>query len=270
MDEAGSKLRVHLVGEIAHPDFREAVSLVRRESQAVGVESSPELIVLVESRPDVISVGEVDRLRRAAPLAGIVGLLGSWCEGETRTGRPWPGVQRLYSYEFVPWWRKQMQLRDARRCPDWARASNLGLRIANHGLPNSEPGRPRPRNGLIVLRTNRRDNADALTDVLCHAGFATAWQRHARSRTPIRGAIATIWDGGQLNDAEAAELEWFCAQMARNGAQVVAILDFPRRDRIDRAYEAGAAAVLGKPWFNEDVLSVVDTIATALPHRHAA
>ncbi len=270
MDEASNKLRVHLVGEADHPDFREAVSLLRDESAWADIKDSPELIVLAESRPDVISVGEVDRLRRVAPLAGIVGLLGAWCEGEMRTGRPWPGVQRLYSYEFVPWWRKQMHLRVARLCPDWARMGNLGLRIANCGVPNSEPGRPRPRTGLVVLRTDRRDNADALTDVLCHAGYATAWQRHARSHAPIRGAIAGIWDGGQLSDAEAIDLATFCTQMTRDGARVVALLDFPRRDRIDRAYQAGATTVLGKPWFNEDVLTIVDTIAAALPHRRAA
>jgi hypothetical protein len=29
---------------------------------------------------------------------------------------------------------------------------------------------------------------------------------------------------------------------------VIALLDFPRRDRVDQALELGASSVLGKPW----------------------
>src|SRR5206468_630467 len=138
-------------------------------------------------------------LRRAAPLAGVVALLGSWCEGETRTGRPLSGVQRLYWYDFPAWWRRQLQLHAANRCPDWARPfSQL--------LPQSEPGHSRVHRGLIVLRTSHRDNADALADALNSAGHSTVWQRYNRVRAQTRGALAGIWDGGQLSDAEAADL----------------------------------------------------------------
>lgn len=263
MDEASDKLRVHLVGEIDHPDFREAVSLVRHESHSAGADGSPELIVLAQSRPDVIGLAEVERLRHTVPLAGMVGLLGSWCEGEARTGRPWPGVQRFYSYEFVPWWRKQMRLRGAQCCPDWVRTQRP---ITRHLVP----GHPQSRSGLVVIRSHERENAGALADLLHKAGHSTLWQHSRRNYASLRGAVAGIWDGGQLNDTEAADLASFCAQMTRDHARVVALLDFPRRDRIDRAYEAGAATVLGKPWFNEDVLTVVDSIATSLLYRRAA
>ena len=64
---------------------------------------------------------DVEQLRRRVPLAGMVSLLGSWCEGETRTGRPVKGVLRTYWYDFPNWWRRQLALRAAGRCPDWAR-----------------------------------------------------------------------------------------------------------------------------------------------------
>ena len=34
---------------------------------------------------------------RGAPLARLCVVAGSWCEGETRSGRPWPGVWRVYA-----------------------------------------------------------------------------------------------------------------------------------------------------------------------------
>jgi hypothetical protein len=181
----------------------------------------------------------------------VAALLGSWCEGETRTGRPLPGIHRLYWYEFPAWWRRQLQLRAANHCPDWARPATQLTR-------QCVPGHPRSRSGLIVLRTLRRDNADALADALGDAGHSTAWHQHGRVRPHTRGALAGIWDGGQLNDAEVADLELFCTQMSRDGAPVVVLLDFPRRDRVDRAYAAGAAAVLGKPYLNSDLLQVIE------------
>jgi hypothetical protein len=261
---AGSPPHIQLIGDIGHPDFRDAVSLLRSESRPTAwLQTRPELIVIAQSRPDAFLAEEVNHLRRAAPLAGIVALLGSWCEGETRTGRPWPGVARIYWYEFPAWWRRQLQLRTAYHCPDWARAATQ--------LPRKcVPGHPQPRPGLIVLRTPSRDNADALAEALSHANHSTTWQRHVQPRAYTRGAIAGIWDGGQLNDAEASDLAEFCTQMSREGAPVLAMLDFPRRDGVNQGYEAGAAAILGKPYLNCDLIATLESIARATKNARAA
>jgi DNA-binding NarL/FixJ family response regulator len=121
-----------------------------------------------------------------------------------------------------------------------------------------------------VLRTPRRDNADSLADALNQAGHSTAWQRYSHSKTQIRGALAAIWDGGQLNDAETADLEMFCTLMARDGAPVVVLLDFPRRDRVDRAYEVGATAVVGRPFLNCDLLETIDAVTGISRYLEAA
>jgi hypothetical protein len=113
------KPNVWLVGEAEHADFAEAVALLRATAN-VGP-GLPEVVVVAQGRPGVVRRQEWMRLRRNAPLAGFVSLVGSWCEGETRTGRPMAGVERLYWYEFPVWWRRQLALRAADRCPEWAR-----------------------------------------------------------------------------------------------------------------------------------------------------
>lgn len=122
---------VWLVGDVEHPDFAEAAALVR--ATAIVGPGLPELIVLAQSRPGVIRLREIERLRRSAPLSGEVSLLGSWCEGETRTGKPAAGVRRLYWYEFPSWWRRQLVLHATGRCPDWC-----GWRILDYGLRMAE------------------------------------------------------------------------------------------------------------------------------------
>jgi hypothetical protein len=237
---------VWLVGEIEHPDFAETVALVR-DAASVG-SLPPELIVMAQSRPGVFSAQWIERLRRSAPLAGVVALLGTWCEGETRSGRPAPGVLRLYWHEFPNWWRRQLALRAMGRCPEWARLDDFGFGIADCGLDL--------RNARIAIDTVRFDTAAAIEDVLQSAGAEAIWVRPGRS-CDLSGVTAGIWEGGQLDNGEVERLAAFCTRLAPHHAPVLALLDFPRLDRCEVARHAGAAAVMGKPWWNVDLVGTI-------------
>ncbi|MEX2309783.1 MAG: hypothetical protein WD738_19575 [Pirellulales bacterium] len=252
---------VRLVGQFDHPDLEDAVELLRAGAQIIASpDVPPELIVVAQSRPGEISDQTIKSLRRCAPLSGLVALLGTWCEGETRNGRPWPGVERLYWYEFPAWWRRQLALRAAGHCPDWARAHGFAQasRVVpdpgrGRGLPGSPPIRNSAR-GLIVLSAAVRETAAALADILQQAGYASVWQSPARPAPIVRGAAAGIWEGGQLSEREADHLAAFCRALAPDAAPVIALLDFPRHDRCKLARDLGAAAILGKPWLNSDLI----------------
>jgi hypothetical protein len=255
---------VLLLGDAEHPDFVDSVALLRSSARLDETSSPPELIVIAQTRPGESTQQEIDSLRKRYPLSGIVALLGSWCEGETRTGWPWPGVIRLYWYEFPWWWKRQLDIRSSGLCPDWSKPTFDFERSAICRPPDQNClRRQESRNrdhGLVVLHTEYHETADALSDLLSRAGYATVWQRPRRARPVIRGATSGIWDGGQLNDGEVTELSTFCRQMARDVAPVLALLDFPRRDRVVRASDAGAAAVLGKPWLHADLLASLDRV----------
>ena len=175
---------VWLIGDAEHPDFRGAVELLSATAvvqrfvdavQACGQavpELIPDLIVWAASRPGLIPDSDVEQLRRRVPLAGIVSLLGSWCEGETRTGRPVKGVLRTYWYDFPSWWRRQLAQRAAGHCPDWARPATGDWRGRSAGAIE---GRARVGGWLVVLQTSCWETGDALTDVLRTAGYTTAW-----------------------------------------------------------------------------------------------
>jgi hypothetical protein len=249
---------VELIGDIDHRDFRDAMATVRAHARAATATiEAPELILVAQSRPGTIGGERIERLRRERPLAGIVALLGSWCEGETRTGRPWPGVERLYWYEFPAWWRRQLALRAAGHCPDWAQPESRRYRAASH----NEPRRTRPRTnaGLVVLRASH-DTATAIAAVLHRAGFSSASLSSTRSTAALRGAVAGIWDGRQLSEREADDFAKFCRRLGSDAAPVVALLDFPRRDRVNRAVRLGAAAVVGKPWINAELIATVQSV----------
>ena len=259
--------RVRLVGQFDHADFAGADALLRAGAEIVtSPEVPPELIVVAQSRPGMIAEETIQSLLRAAPLSGVVALLGTWCEGEPRTGRPWPGVERRYWYEFPAWWRRQLALRAAGRCPDWAQPyevapASRGVLASGRGggLPGSHSIGNRA-HGLVVLSAAVRETAEALSDALQQAGYAALWQPPGRPAPFVRGALAGIWDGGQLNDREEENFAAFCRGLSRDAVPVIALLDFPRRDRCERARELGAAAVLGKPWLNADLVTTIENL----------
>jgi CheY-like chemotaxis protein len=260
---------VWLVGDAKHPDFCAAVELlsgtatvqrfddVARAGERLALELIPDLIVLAASRPGMVGARDVEQLRRRLPLAGIVSLLGSWCEGETRTGRPVKGVLRTYWYDFPNLWRRQLALRALGCCPDWARPATDDW----HGLSAGVIERGASvGGGLVVLHTTCWETGDALSDVLRAAGYATIWIAAGVHGQQIRGAVAGIWEGRQLDEPEVCQLAGFCRRLAEDGAPVIALADFPRRDRCEAAYQAGAAVVLSKPWLNADLLLALERL----------
>jgi hypothetical protein len=136
---------------------------------------------------------------------------------------------------------------------------NYELRDGTIRNPKSEI---RNRNkGLIVLSTLVRSTAEALDDLLHSAGYATVWCQPDRPPSVVRGAAAGIWDGGQLSDHEAESLAAFARDLHGDGTSVIALLDFPRRDRCEVAQQLGAIAILGKPWLNAELLATLEHVA---------
>jgi DNA-binding response OmpR family regulator len=113
------------------------------------------------------------------------------------------------------------------------------------------------------LKTYDSTTSDALADVLHRAGYAPFRAAGSILRS-MPGARAAIWDGGQLCEFEERELSRLCAELAADRTPVVALLDFPRRDRVNRALEIGVSAVLGKPWTNAGLLATIEAL-TARP-----
>src|SRR4051812_32711922 len=82
------RLSLLMAGDIGHADFREIVELLGADANLVAIASeSPEVIVVFHSRPLAVRAQMLLDLQKVAPLAGVVIVAGSWCEGELRTGR---------------------------------------------------------------------------------------------------------------------------------------------------------------------------------------
>ena len=261
------KPTILLVGSTQRREFREAgdaMDRFGRVTRAVDIEAAattlgdghlaPEVIVVAQAYPGEFTPEAVDRLRRLAPLARVVGLLGSWCEGEMRTGEPWPAAIRLYWHQWLaPCDRELGRLVDG-RCSVWA----LPATATEEERLLAQDFRPPPqRDGLIVIHARRFETHDWLSTACRRHGYSTVWLRPSE---PIRveGARAAVFDATDGNPDEVAQLKRLSVGLGL--VPILALLDFPRVENRDRALAAGAAAVLSKPLLLDDLFWQLDQV----------
>ena len=262
------------VGRTFRPEFREAraalegwgrvvaaIDVEAAGAQLAGGEVAPDLIVVAQAYPGELGPDEIDRLRRLAPVAPVVGLLGAWCEGETRTGTPWPGVVRVYWHQWLP------------RCAQELGRFRDGL-LSTWGLPMTageeerllalaEQSRPR-REGLIAICAGRFDMQDWLSAACTKRGYSTEWLRPDRADR-LEGVKAAIFDATECSGGELEGLKRL--GVALGPAPIIALLDFPRTEDRDRTLAAGASAVLSKPFLLEDLFWELDRVIAGTTRR---
>jgi hypothetical protein len=235
-----------------HPQWTSSPSIQLAVNQAIESELPPELILLAQLRPgDDQQQQAIDRLYREAPLTRVIAVVGTWCEGELRTGKPLHGVIRSYWYDFLRWWRSALARWKRGEAPPWSQPlldqrsgqafhSPSIAGVANIGRIDSAE----------VVAIDAVDHAafDALNAALSPLGWQCQWQPRHRPELASARPTLGIWDGGQLEPEELESLREFCRRLKEFDAPVIALLDFPRLEHSEMAKAVGAAAILGKPY----------------------
>jgi len=263
-----SEISILVLGEIDRPEFVGARSTleslgrvscfgeVERAVEALEAgEIVPDVIVIAQAFPRQFSHQAVDRLRRLAPLSRMLGLLGSWCEGEIRSGQPWPATVRVYWHQWDARARRELGRLGESQCPSWglpvtATEEERLLRSMAQKLPR--------RQGLIAIHARRFEMEDWLSAVCRMYGYSTVWLRPS-NYTRVEGAAAAIFDGSDLRGEELDQLRRLTDTLGRT--PVIVLLDFPRIEDQLRAVSAGAAAVMSKPLYIDDLLWQLDQAA---------
>ncbi len=274
---AGSPLPVLMVGNPQRREFREAAETIGRtadlriaatlaDGETLLAEGgfTPAVLVLAQAYPGQFAADGVDRLRSLAPLARVVGLLGSWCEGEMRTGFPWPAAIRLYWHQWEPRWENEMRRLRAGVASSWALPVTASEE--ERGLCQAEcraAAPPRYGGGLVVVAAAGLEMYELLAAACRYRGLATARIRPDRCAASLAfdGAAAALFDASDFSSSEEAVLGRLTECL--RPAPALVLLDFPRVEDGDRARAAGAAAILSKPfsldeldWHLDRLLSV--------------
>ncbi len=260
-------INVLLVGDVARLEFRDAVRELRRLALVVGAESwdaaerilsggefVPDLIVVAQAFPGQYAAEDIDRLRRRAPLARVIGLLGSWCEGEMRSGKPWPAAIRVYWHQWPIRCRRELRRFGTGPGSSWTLPVTASDEEQFLAVADQPSGR---RQGVIVICARQFEMQDWLSAACRRRGYAATGFRPDRLAR-IERARAAIFDFAGSIDGEWNNLESLLKIV--RPAPVAALLDFPRLEDRNRLLAAGVAAVLSKPVLAADLYEQLDDL----------
>ena len=271
------------IGNARSPEFATALAALseafevttRQNIAAAGESPCPvddveffgvELIVLAQSRPGEFAAAEVDRLRRRYPSAAVASLLGSWCEGETRSGKPLATASRLYWHQAANRLQRDIMRRAAGLAPLWSLPATCTdeervqhfkaapARLAAKGRSDDEETSCR----TVALFGQERSSVAWLVDVCRACGYDSLWMGPRHAAEP-RGVVAAIWDLTTWTSAADDELQHITRIVPAQ--RVVALLGFPRWHDLQRAAQRGLGAIVSKPLLLGDLYSAVGRIA---------
>ncbi len=238
---------------IAAPNTDAALSQLDAEA------STPDVIVVVQSYPGEFADWQIDRLRRVAPLARFVAVLGSWCEGEMRSGSPWSGAVRVYWHQWAPQCHRELERLLAGQESLWSlpltacEEERCLAMAARQDRGKASPSLPRetaaPANGLVEIVTYQYEVYAWLAAACVDRGYAVRWRRLHDEPPAERPAVVLFDAAGEM----ARELARFRRLRIERETVAIVLADFPRVADRDRFVRAGARAVLSRPFFWDDL-----------------
>lgn len=259
---------VWFVGRDNHEEFAPALewlhahtdlSVFHTVDQALRSGSpQPAAIILGQSRRGEFSPGDQERLLRFAPLAETVVVLGSWCEGETRSGSPATGWQRVYWHQFLD--RARVELlpglnnhdgadRQVYRLPRTVTENERGLARSRWRIPSGA--------GCIAINTPGQVDYEAVAEACRAAGYETIWCQQS-DRSEIAAVRCVVWDRwGFENDDLAAWTDW---QKEWKHLPTVATIGFPRKQDLQLVTSGAVEAIVGKPFVLAELLNALDKV----------
>jgi CheY-like chemotaxis protein len=212
----------------------------------------PAVIVVEQPWPGGISAGDFDELQRAAPLARIVRFLGTWMEGELRTGRPQPGTLRAYGHEAATRLQQDFQNLSAGRKSNWTMptTANDQERLLEAVVDSCAFSKPQSPAKSIAIYAQHRETAESLTEICARCGWQGEWLREHQLAAPI-AADAILVDSVCGVPAAIASIRKL--RPIASTTPIIVLVGFAREDELAELRSVGAAMCARKPFLVEDL-----------------
>jgi CheY-like chemotaxis protein len=200
----------------------------------------------------------------------MIALLGSWCEGEMRSGQPWPTVLRVYWHQALSRLGREVRRLAAGDCTSWGlpltateeerllTESRTDFQSAIKSGTNFQSivnsTKKSPSSSLIGIASKKRESFEWLSSLCRERDYPTLWLRGPRYPV-VEGLSTILFDGTDFRGTEFDALQKLIARYP--DTRRIVLMDFPRVEDHDRLIKAGAVTVLSKPIHVEELYEVV-------------
>ena len=266
MDDSLPRKRTLIVSECRSDEFRPVIDWLFENTSCLCVNSVSDAMQALEERSEfdaiVLCQGhrgqfcqrDVIAIARLSPLARIVNVAGSWCEGELRTGTPLTGVGRVLAHACVPYLRRMFIGLSGALPPT---ASN-----DERWLEESKRIKTKDDGSRVVVLGN---------DLSLVSGIAEAFERERWTAVAARPAFdffvsspsLVIYDASSNLQRRKDQLKKILARFS--DIPVIVLLDFPRSHEIEELIECGVSCVVAKPFRLAELLESAKRRSTKCP-----
>ncbi|MFK7769221.1 MAG: hypothetical protein AB8B55_18515 [Mariniblastus sp.] len=271
-------------GDFWHTDFKSIISSIDVPLTLVPInkidsvsDSKFDLIVIAQSRRDQFNSADVEKAQNNFSNTPIVSLLGSWCEGETRSGTPYPGLIRVYWHQWQGRYQKFVEQLAKEELTEWHApvTSSIADRIGkaeglNPVVPSPHFAHSRPTNaggGLIRcvgISAWTNTQHEMLADAVNQFGWESRWvERGAWVADREKLVSILVVDADSWSNALANRMNWLRSEFPTT--RMVLLLNYPREDELESIYAAGVSAVVSKPFELQELKSAMERSVVGQP-----
>ncbi len=284
---ARSRYDVWIVGDLEHPEFswgplgdgascRHFDRRALPNAEQLARESPPSLIVFWSERPGTTDAALIEAWGERFPLARRLQVIGTWNEGELRTGRPATTIERI---RWLDW--RQLTPAQLDRIGRWRPATwspterwlEFGANEPDaNELGSAMPG-DRDESAVDSSDTRRvvgivasvRTAYEPLADLVERCGACPAWVRGATVSGAGAERIGTALVA-QIIDRDGFEEKAEGSGLSLPRERTAVAIGFPRRDEA-RDWERQASLILTKPY---DIRPLLDWLRDRIADAEAS
>lgn len=260
-------MKILVTGDWQHPDFVDGIAQLPPRTKFCEIKAldqtsfSPELLVLAQSRRNQFDSQFAERLRNRWPMAPAVQLLSSWMEGETRSGKPFPGWNRVPWHRWPADFARHAAARRAGRPSLWDNSKEPGMALAAElkQLPGGK---------CLAVGIAARWNSEAALyqQMIASLGHATQTLPLDLTDTTRKSNVdALILVGDSCDVHLLSRLRK--AKLVYRGCPKIVVLGFPRRHEVNQIQQIGGRniRVLSKPFEINQVQQYLQAFGMTAP-----
>lgn len=254
--------RLLITGDYWHVDFKRLISdcpvattLMTMEQLSRGTAfaiADFDLIVIAQSRPSQFPQERIDSILRKAHGTPVVAAMGSWCEGEQRSGTPLQGVKRVFWHQFEGQFEQFLAALSEDRYSSWTQPVTLtnADKIQSTVLPSRAGQAKRAihsgKSLTVGVSAWNRDTWLTLSDAVRCFGWQPVWVERMASSMPTHQLDVILVDADSMTKDLMGRLMWIRRNVSRS--PVVLLLNFPRHQDRDQYVDLGVREFVHKPF----------------------
>lgn len=251
--------KILVTGDYWHRDFKQflsgfdAVTLVPMDKILNLSSESIDLVVVAQSRRDQYSIGSIEMIQTQFGTTPVVAVLGSWCEGELRSGNPWPGVHRVYWHQWSGRFETFVEQLRKNGITNWhaPRTSSVADQIQ---LPRAKVAESRIQ--YVGISSWTQSNFEFLQDAIGQLGWRSRWVERSTWDASTNQVFDPICiDADSYTPDVDKRLNWLRSEFPT--AAFVMVLNFPRPQDITELSGRGILQVVSKPFELNDLKTAI-------------